>query len=105
MFRERTLGSLGGGDDFDLRPSFRLLVLLPYEARRFARGTKCGLRGSLAEFTGEDTIVIGTGLANRMRVTVGDRISLVSPQGRTTVMGTVPRVRAYEVVYRALGGE
>ena len=55
-------------------------------------------RGSLAEFEGEDAVVIGTGLAQRLRVGVGDRISLVSPQGRTTVFGTVPRVRAYRVV-------
>jgi len=55
-------------------------------------------RGSLSDFDGEDAIVIGTGLASRLRVGVGDRISLVSPQGRTTVFGTVPRVRAYEVV-------
>jgi lipoprotein-releasing system permease protein len=55
-------------------------------------------RGSLEEFGGEDVVVIGTGLANRMRIGVGDRISLVSPQGRTTVFGTVPRVRAYRVV-------
>lgn len=55
-------------------------------------------QGSLEEFEGEDAIVIGTRLAQRMRLTVGDRITLVSPQGRTTVMGTVPRVRAYTVV-------
>jgi lipoprotein-releasing system permease protein len=54
-------------------------------------------RGSLDAFEGEDSVVIGTGLANRLRVGVGDRISLVSPQGRTTVFGTVPRVRAYRV--------
>jgi lipoprotein-releasing system permease protein len=55
-------------------------------------------RGSLDEFAGDDAVIIGTGLANRMRIGVGDRISLVSPQGRTTVFGTVPRVRAYRVV-------
>jgi len=55
-------------------------------------------RGSLADFEGDDAIVIGTGLAARMRVSVGDRITLVSPQGRATVFGTVPRVRAYRVV-------
>ena len=54
-------------------------------------------RGSLADFEGEDAIVIGTGLANKLRVGVGDRVSLISPQGRTTVLGTLPRVRAYRV--------
>ncbi len=56
------------------------------------------LRGSLSEFQGEDTVVIGTGLANRLRVGVGDRITLVSPQGRATVVGTLPRLRAFRVV-------
>lgn len=54
--------------------------------------------GRLADFGGDDTIVIGTRLANRMGLTVGDRITLVSPQGRATVLGTVPRLRAYRVV-------
>ncbi|PZW43591.1 lipoprotein-releasing system permease protein [Humitalea rosea] len=53
--------------------------------------------GSLAAFQGEDAIVIGTRLAQKMRLTVGDRITLVSPQGRATVIGTVPRVRAYRI--------
>ncbi len=54
--------------------------------------------GSLAQFEGDDAIVIGSGLAFKMRVGVGDRITLVSPQGRATVVGTVPRIRAYRVV-------
>jgi lipoprotein-releasing system permease protein len=54
--------------------------------------------GRLENFEGDDSIVIGTRLAQRLRVTVGDKVTLVSPQGRTTVFGTVPRVRAYTVV-------
>jgi lipoprotein-releasing system permease protein len=54
--------------------------------------------GSLAQFGGEDAIVIGTGLARRLDVGVGDRVTVVSPQGRVTVFGTVPRLRAYRVV-------
>ncbi|WP_137178627.1 lipoprotein-releasing ABC transporter permease subunit [Roseomonas sp. AR75] len=54
--------------------------------------------GSLEQFEGDDAIIIGTRLAQKMRITVGDKITLVSPQGRTTVFGTVPRVRAYTVV-------
>ena len=57
-----------------------------------------GIRlGSLDAFEGEDAIIIGRRLAARLRVSVGDNVSLVSPQGRTTVFGTVPRVRAYRV--------
>ena len=54
--------------------------------------------GDLARFQGEDAIVIGTGLARRLDIGLGDRVTLVSPQGRVTVFGTVPRLRAYRVV-------
>jgi lipoprotein-releasing system permease protein len=54
--------------------------------------------GDLARFQGEDAIVIGTGLARRLDLGIGDRITVVSPQGRVTVFGTVPRLRAYRVV-------
>ncbi|WP_458097643.1 lipoprotein-releasing ABC transporter permease subunit [Roseomonas sp. WA12] len=54
--------------------------------------------GDLSRFGGEDTIVIGTRLARRLGLRIGERITLVSPQGRATVVGTVPRLRAYEVV-------
>ncbi|MBR0651890.1 lipoprotein-releasing ABC transporter permease subunit [Roseomonas terrae] len=54
--------------------------------------------GSLAEFTGDDAIAIGTVLARRLDVGVGDRVTVISPEGRTTVFGTVPRLRAYRVV-------
>ncbi|MBI0538284.1 lipoprotein-releasing ABC transporter permease subunit [Roseomonas sp. KE2513] len=54
--------------------------------------------GDLSRFGGDDTIVIGTRLARKLGIRVGERITLVSPQGRATVVGTVPRLRAYEVV-------
>ena len=53
--------------------------------------------GSLANFQGEDAVAIGTRLAFRLGLGVGDRITLVSPQGRATVIGTIPRLRAYTV--------
>ena len=53
--------------------------------------------GSLADFAGEDAIVIGTVLARRLDVRVGDRVTVISPEGRTTVFGTVPRLRPYRV--------
>ena len=54
--------------------------------------------GSLADFDGEDAIAIGTLLARKLDVSAGDRITLVSPEGRVTVFGTVPRLKAYRVV-------
>ena len=46
-----------------------------------------------------DGIAIGSGVARRTGVVVGDRVKLISPDGVKTAMGTSPRVNAYEVVY------
>jgi lipoprotein-releasing system permease protein len=54
--------------------------------------------GSLSDFQGEDAIAIGTGLAGKFGLGVGDELTLVSPQGAATAFGTIPRVRAYKVV-------
>lgn len=54
--------------------------------------------GSLDDFGGDDTIIVGTTLAERAGLTVGGRLTLVSPQGAATAFGTMPRVRAYRVV-------
>src|SRR4051812_5428749 len=54
-------------------------------------------RGSLAEFEGDDAAVIGIRMAQKFGLSIGDPITLISPQGNTTAFGTVPRVRAYKV--------
>ena len=54
--------------------------------------------GSLDDFTGDDAIVIGATLAMRANLTIGSRLTLVSPNGAATAFGTMPRVRAYRVV-------
>ena len=53
--------------------------------------------GSLDGFHGDDAVAIGTGLAQRLGIGVGQPITLVSPQGQATAFGTVPRIRAYNV--------
>lgn len=54
------------------------------------------LFGSVADL-GENGALIGIRLAQRLGLTVGDDISLVTPKGRSTAFGTVPRVRAFPV--------
>ena len=56
------------------------------------------LAGSLDNFQGNDAIAIGAGLANLYRLRIGSTLTLVSPQGAATAFGTIPRVRAYQVV-------
>jgi lipoprotein-releasing system permease protein len=54
--------------------------------------------GSLKDFTGDDAVAVGIGLANSYRLHVGDPLTLISPQGAATAFGSIPRVRAYKVV-------
>ena len=54
--------------------------------------------GSLDAFQGDDAVAIGATLASRAGLTIGSRLTLVSPNGAATAFGTIPRVRAYTVV-------
>ncbi len=46
-----------------------------------------------------DGIAIGSGVAQALGVTVGDKIKIISPNGVKTAFGTSPRVNAYDVTY------
>lgn len=47
--------------------------------------------------TGSERIAIGSGLARNIGVTVGQKITIINPEGRPTPFGTVPREISYEV--------
>ncbi len=53
--------------------------------------------GDINDF--ENGIAIGSALARDLRVEVGDRIKIISPNGARTAIGTTPRVSVYDVVY------
>jgi len=53
--------------------------------------------GSLDGFDRQEGIAIGTRLADSLRVTAGDSITLITPRGPTTPFGTTPRVKPYKV--------
>ena len=50
-----------------------------------------------AEAFGENGALVGRRLATKLGLSVGDQITLVSPRGNTTVMGTVPRVKSFPI--------
>lgn len=54
--------------------------------------------GSVDDFEGDDAVLIGVRMAERMGLRVGDAVTLISPRGNITAFGTVPRLRAYRVV-------
>ncbi|HEY0114785.1 MAG TPA: FtsX-like permease family protein, partial [Allosphingosinicella sp.] len=54
--------------------------------------------GSMASVQpGTENVMIGSRLAEVLGVTVGSQISLITPEGRTTPFGTVPRIVDYTV--------
>jgi len=63
-----------------------------------ARPTLAGhiVAGS-AEAFGEDRVAIGARMAQRLKLNVGDSITLIAPQGNATAFGTVPRQRSYPI--------
>ncbi len=54
--------------------------------------------GDAKAFAGDDAVVVGDRLAQKLGLRVGDAITLISPKGNVTAFGTVPRLRAYHIV-------
>ena len=56
------------------------------------------LAGDLADVRpGSDNVAVGSRLAELLGLNVGSSITIISPQGRTTPFGTVPRIVDYRV--------
>jgi lipoprotein-releasing system permease protein len=54
--------------------------------------------GTLDNFKGKSSVIIGTRMARKFGVRPGDSIRLVSPQSNATAFGSVPRSKRYKVV-------
>ncbi|MDH3474191.1 MAG: lipoprotein-releasing ABC transporter permease subunit, partial [Rhodospirillales bacterium] len=54
--------------------------------------------GGLEAFQGTDVVMIGTRLAQRQGLTLGDEITLVSPRGNIGPFGIMPRLKSYRIV-------
>jgi lipoprotein-releasing system permease protein len=54
--------------------------------------------GTLDGFDKKDGVALGTRLANDLNVKVGDYLTLLTPRGASTALGTAPRVKRYPVV-------
>ncbi len=52
--------------------------------------------GALQNFK-DDGVLLGSRLAFRLGLKIGDPITLISPQGTATAFGTVPRIKTYTV--------
>jgi lipoprotein-releasing system permease protein len=54
--------------------------------------------GTLDGFDQKPGVALGSRLANELNVKVGDHVSLLTPRGASTALGTAPRVKRYPVV-------
>jgi lipoprotein-releasing system permease protein len=54
--------------------------------------------GSLADLIGDNTIAIGGSLASQFGLSVGSQITLILPQGKATIIGTIPSIESFKVV-------
>ncbi len=55
------------------------------------------LAGDLDAFAEGEGVLVGARLAERMGLGVGSKLTMVSPKGRISAFGSVPRIRAYPV--------
>ncbi len=46
----------------------------------------------------DDSVIMGIRMARKMGVVEGDKITLLSPNGKVTAFGTVPRMKSYQVI-------
>lgn len=56
-----------------------------------------GLNGINIEDFSENNVILGQRLADKMGLIPGDEITLISPNGKVTAFGTVPRMKTYKV--------
>tara|TARA_R110001599_G_scaffold64023_3_gene178608 strand:- start:184416 stop:185570 length:1155 start_codon:yes stop_codon:yes gene_type:complete len=61
-------------------------------AKQIKEGSLDGLR------TGEFNIVLGSELARAMGVFVGDKVTMIAPEGQVTPAGVIPRLKQFTVV-------
>jgi lipoprotein-releasing system permease protein len=73
--------------------------VLPDMEDRVADFRKTIKSGSLDDLRpGEFGVVLGADLARMLRVFVGDKVTLIAPQGTVTPAGVVPRLKSFKVV-------
>lgn len=58
--------------------------------------SKSIVQGKIANFTG-DKVAIGSAMAERFALAVGDTVTLMSPKGKSSPFGTIPRTAQYQI--------
>lgn len=56
------------------------------------------IAGSIKNFNDKNAILIGSNLAGNLSLQVGDKVKLVSSESNNTLIGSIPRIKTYNVV-------
>ena len=56
------------------------------------------ITGSMKQFGNGDSILIGLRLAQNLGVKLGERVTVISPRGNITIMGSMPRIKSFKVI-------
>lgn len=64
---------------------------VPLLADKLGEGLIDGLRNG-------EGVVLGERLARHLRLNIGDPVTLISPEGRATAVGMIPRMKAYPLI-------
>ena len=73
--------------------------ILPAEEPKVSEVAKQVRRGSLNDLRpGEFNIVLGSELARALHIKLGDKLTLIAPQGQVTPAGVLPRLKQFNVV-------
>lgn len=55
------------------------------------------ISGNIASINNKNQIIIGSTLAQNLNLTVGDSLKLVSAETNSTIIGTIPRIKTYQI--------
>lgn len=73
--------------------------ILPEEEPKVSSVAAQVKRGSLSDLKpGEFNIVLGAELARTLRLRLGDKLTMIAPQGQVTPAGVLPRLKQFNVV-------
>jgi len=70
--------------------------LLPSDITKKPVLSESVVQGRLENFR-DNNIAVGVQLAEKYRLQVGDKITLIAPKGKASPFGTIPRSRSYEI--------
>lgn len=55
------------------------------------------LRGSINNLSDKNSVIVGSTLANNLRLNIGDELKIISSEVNDTILGSIPRIKTYKV--------